>query len=230
MIFPSFLSPTQGVSRSIRAALSVVLAAGVLGAIGGCDAVTVQSENPTETTESFDKADLQYEPVSLASGELFSIELTDDQFEQAAARIVHEGTADGGQRLRARFTPLNPSSVTVTCRDERRGTKQKIATLTGDQLTAKSSTGTTATTSDIPDSFHYIDTGDNIIVEVDYETDEAEVKQGAEGGFNFQSASQTVRCTHVSFSLEGVTADVTADDVQFGGDVTAPGIQKQSYQ
>ena len=229
MIFPSFLSPTQGVSRSIRAALSVVLAAGVLGVIGGCDAVTVQSDTPTDS-ESFDKADLQYEPVSLASGELFSIELTDDQFEQAAARIVHEGTADGGQRLRARFTSLNPSSVTVTCRDERRGTKQKMATLTGDQLTAKGSTGTTATTSDIPDSFHYIDNGDNVIVEVDYETDEAEVKQSAEGGFNFQSASQTVRCTHVSFSLEGVTADVTADDVQFGGDVTAPSIQKQSYR
>jgi len=207
----------------------------VLGVAGGCDAVNVQSDSASDSSPaSFDKADLLYEPVSLASGDLFSIELVDDQFGQAVARIVHEGTAGGEHQLRARFTPLQPSSVTVVCRNEATGAKQTMTTLNRDGLTAKSGTGAVATSDDDRDSFHYIDNGDNIIVEVDYKEDSddsmEETSQDGEAGFRFKSTSQSVQCTHVSFALEGVSSSLSADKVRFGGDVEAPEIRKETYR
>jgi len=125
----------------VRQAFALVLAAAMLGAIGGCDTSQVRPDRPSDsstepqaTGEDFDEADLFYEPVSLAPGETFSIELIDEQLDGGAPRIVHEGTADGDQRLRARFAPLQPSSVTITCRNEITRTKRTITTLTGDGL------------------------------------------------------------------------------------------------
>lgn len=94
--FSSFFSVGRNGGRPVRAAFSLVLATMILGVVGGCDAVNVHSDASSDSSPaSFDEADLLYEPVSLASGDFFSIELRDDQFEQPAARIVHEGTADG---------------------------------------------------------------------------------------------------------------------------------------
>jgi hypothetical protein len=212
----------------------------MVGVISGCDAGTIQPEHQADpsdraqvTAESFDQADLQYDPVSLEAGETFSIELIDDQIDRGVTRIVHEGAADGRHRLRAHFAPLNPSSVTVMCRNERTGMEQKMETLSGDDL-SKGEDDSLARISRDPDSYHYIDNGDNTIVEVDYDkpSSKKSLSQDARpgAGFRFAEASQPVRCTHVSFVLDGVSTSLSADGIRFGGDVEAPTIRKKKLR
>ena len=217
-------------SHTVRASVAVLVAAITLGVMGGCDAVNVHSDDQTDpVTTAFDRADLLYEPVSLASGDRFSIELVDNQFDESIARLVHEGTHDGEYRLRARFSPLQPSKVTVTCRNELTGAKQRMHTLNPEELGPKSAADSTVDSEQEPNSFHYIDNGDNIVVEVDYDTEDSKAKSVA-GRFDFASADQSVRCTHVSFKLKDVSASVSADDIRFGGDVKAPSIREKRLQ
>ena len=220
------LSDDNDAPHTVRASLAVLVAAITLGLIGGCDAVNVQSGEQPDPATTFDQADLLYEPVSLAPGDLFSIELVDDEFEESIARLVHEGTTDGKYRLRARFGPLQPNEVTVTCRNEITGAKQRMHTLNPDELGPKSAADSTVTSDQEPNSFHYIDTGDNIIVELDYDTEDSKTASTA-GRFDFASAGQPVRCTHVSFKLKDVSTSVSADDIRFGGDVEPPSIQEK---
>jgi hypothetical protein len=145
-------------------------------------------------------------------------------------RIVHEGTPDGRHRLRAHFAPLQPSSVTVTCRNERTGAEQAVQTLSGKSLST--GTGSVATTNRDPDSYHYIDNGDNTIVEVDYDVEpEAQTPDAGSGAaFDFVGAGTSARCTHVSFALEGVSTDLSADGIRFGGDVKAPRVRDKKLR
>ena len=236
MTIPSFATNDQ--SPALHTPLVLLAAAMMIGVISGCDAGSVQSENQADpsdeaqvTAESFDQADLQYAPVSLEAGETFSIELVDNQIDRGVTRIVHEGTPDGRHQLRAHFAPLQPSSVTVTCRNELAGTEQTMETLNGDDLSA--GTGLLATTTQDPDSYHYIDNGDNTIVEVDYDKPPSKsMGQEAqlEAAFEFDKASQPVRCTHVSFALEGVSTSLSADGIRFGGDVEAPTIREKKLR
>jgi len=213
-------------SHTVRASVTVLVAAITLGLIGGCDAVNVQSGEQPDPATTFDRADLLYEPVSLAPGDLFSIELVDNQFEESIAHLVHEGTDNGKYRLRARFDLLQPSEVTVTCRNEITGAKQRMHTLNPDELGSKSAGDSTVTSEQEPNSFHYIHTGDNIVVEIDYDTEDSKTASTA-GRFDFAAVDQSVRCTHVSFKLKGVSTSVSADDIQFGGDVEAPSIHEK---
>lgn len=222
-------SDDNDASHTVRVSLTVLVAAVTLGVIGGCDAVNVHSDEQPDPVTAFDQADLLYEPVSLAPGDLFSIELVDNQFEESIARLVHEGTATGKYRLRARFDALQPSEVTVTCRNETTGAKQRMHTLNPDELGPKSAGDSTVTSEEEPNSFHYIDNGDNIIVEVDYDTEDSKTASTA-GRFDFASVDQSVRCTHVSFKLKNVSASVSADDIRFGGDVEAPSIHEKRLQ
>jgi len=102
-------------------------------------------------------------------------------------------------------------------------------TLNPDELVSKSAGKSTAMSEEDPNSFHYIDNGDNIVVEVDYDTKGSKTKSVA-GRFDFASADQSVRCTHVSFKLKDVSASVSADDIRFGGDVKAPSIREKRLQ
>ena len=218
------------VSHTVRASVAVLIAAITLGVLGGCDAVNVQSDDQTDpATTAFDRADLLYEPVSLAPGDLFSIELVDNQFDESIARLVHEGTHNGEYRLRARFGPLQPSEVTVTCRNELTGAKQRMRTLNPEELGPKSAADSTVDAEQEPNSFHYIHNGDNIIVEIDYDTEDSKTTATA-GRFDFASAEQSVRCTHVSYKLKDVSTSVSADDIRFGGDVETPSIQKKNLR
>jgi hypothetical protein len=226
--------PTDQDGFLFRTPVLFLAVAVALGVLGGCDTANVGSEGPSDpsseaqvTGDSFEKADLTYAPVSLAPGETFSIELADDRLDRGVARLVHEGTPEGGQELRARFDYLQPSSVTVTCRNVVSDRERKITSL--EKSTAKAGTGLVATSDREPNSFHYIDNGDNIVVEVDYETESV-------GGsvlaptVEFPSSDQTARCTHVGFVLENVSIDLSADGVRFGGDVAAPRIRDKNVR
>jgi hypothetical protein len=106
-----------------------------------------------------------------------------------------------------------------------------MKTLSGDDLST--GTGPMAATTQDPDSYHYIDNGDHTIIEVDYDQPEVKTANGAArlgAAFEFDKASQPVRCTHVSFALEGVSTSLSADGVRFGGDVEAPTIRQKKLR
>ncbi len=213
------------IPRTLRQALPLAL---VLGVLAGCDAVSLESdevdrrsEDPNEVeirADSFTRADLLFEPVSISEGETFSIELMDARRDRNVTRITHEGISADRQVLRARFNPLQPASVAVNCRNESTDRERRMATLQPPKLkSSNNGTGAIATMEKEPTSYHYIQDGDNIIVEVDYDTDTS--TEGVTPGavFDFPSSDAAVQCTHVNFVLEGVSSSISADGVRFSG-------------
>ncbi len=214
----------------------ILFAAGVFGVLGGCDAVDIRSheveerpepDNEVQADEPFDRADLLFEPVSLSSGETFSIELIDERHDRGVTRITHERTPGGEQEIRARFDPLDPASVTVECRNQKANTSRKMTTLAAAELDAKSQMDAVATADEEePSSYHYIEDGDNVIVEVDYDTEGGNLTPA----FEFTGSDEPVACTHVSFVLEDVSQTLAATGVRFRGDVEAPPVRKRDFR
>jgi hypothetical protein len=241
MIPRFFLSSPSRSTPPTGRALPLLLAALVLAAVGGCDTVnhrssaTDRADDATEAhvdAESFEQADLQFEPVSLAEGETFSVELKDKQFERGVTRITHEGTADGTQRLTARFDPLQPSSVSIRCRNKPAGTQQTVKTLSGDDLALDGEP--IAYAKKKPTSYHYIDTGETVIVSVDYDQ-KAPVEVGEPvSSMRFvspaPSAKKAASCTHVDFVLRDVSERLSPDGIHFHGDVAAPSLKKKAFR
>ena len=232
-------------SRSlIRAAVSVFFAAATVGMLGACDSTDPRPENVSDRspstpevnveTESVQQIDLQFEPVSLAPGETFTIELADNQHERSVTRILHEGTPNGKTAVKAKFAPLHPNSVAVRCRNVITGAEQTMTTLTSTEFDLDSVMQPVAMTEDEPDSYHYIDNGETVIVSVDYDDDDdgdANSQSTAPGpSFDFSSSDQSVQCTHVSFVLSGVTTSLSPRGVQFGGDVETPAIESKKVR
>lgn len=224
--------------RWSRSAAVFVLAAALFGVFGGCDAVEprsddtdVRSSGPNEVqieSESFTRADLQFDPVSVSPGKTFSIELMDDEIGQDVTRITHEGTSDGSHLLRAQFDPLKPTAVSVRCRNQNEGTQRTMATFGSAKLKSGDTGGArevARTDSTEVSSYHYIDDGETVIVEVDY-------GGGSTGGlrpgvFKFPSSDQPVQCTHVGFVLENVSTPLSADGIRFRGGDRAPSFQRK---
>lgn len=236
-----FLSSTSRSTPPIGRALPLLLVALVLTAIGGCDTVHHQSnatdraDDATEAhvdAEAFDQADLQFEPVSLAEGETFSVELKDKQFDRGVTRITHEGTADGAQRLTAQFDPLQPSSVSIRCRNKPAGTQQTVRTLSRDDLSRGDEP--IAYPEREPTSYHYIDTGETVIVSVDYDQKAPEEVDEPVSSMRFVSpdpgAKQAGACTHVDFVLNDVSERLSPDGIRFHGDVAAPAVKKKAFR
>jgi len=216
--------------------LCLMVAAALLGGLVGCDTVSTRtsvSEEPARADgevviedKEFTRADLQFDPVGLTKGETFSIELVDDDHDQNVTRITHEGTEEGRHLIRAQFDPLDPASVTVKCRNQNSGSERKMATLGGAQLQSKSLSQTPmAKGGPEPTSYHYIDSGETVIVEVDYGG-----ASGPGGQFSFPSADQPVECTHVAFVLEDVSTSISADGIRFQGLDQAPTFRHRQFR
>ena len=216
------------ISQPLRRTVPFVLAAVVLGVLVGCDAVSLesgeidrQSDEPNEVeirADSFTRADLLFEPVSVSEGETFSIELMDANRDQGITRITHEGISGQRTLLRARFHPLQPTSVAVNCRNEQAGTEQRMATFQSPKAkSGDDEVEPVVSTRDEPTSYHYLENGDDILVEVDYDTDTS--TEGVTPGavFDFPSSEDAVQCTHVRFVLEGVSSSVSANGIRFSG-------------
>jgi len=204
--------------------LPVIAATVLIGVLVGCDTVELRTGEEAETTadevaiqsDDFTRADLLFEPVSLSSGETFSIDLMDEELGGQVTRITHEGTSDDRHLLRAHFDPLNPASVEVQCRNKKAGTQQTMATLGGAALKSGNVSGVARSNAD-PTSYHYIQDGENTIVAVDYDQ-ESETNGIDPGGvFKFPASDQPVQCTHVAFVMEEVSSTLTADGIQFEG-------------
>ena len=199
--------------------------------LGACDTTNLDAteDGPRDdaevqvSDEPFERADLQYEPVSLAPGQTFSISLADVRHDRPVTRILHEGLPGGEKALRASFAPLNPSSVTVRCRNEMTGTVQTMAELDADELGLESGVQPVAKAKDDPDSYHYESTDDNTLVGVDYD----EESKATAPTFNFPGTDEPAQCTHVMFVLHDVTTELTPNGVQFGGDVSAPSLRRK---
>lgn len=227
MITPA--TTTDSILRRMRPLFVAVL---TLAVLGGCDAGPTQTSNSESTSsdsdevivrnETFAEANLQFEPVALQPGETFSIELMDDELGRNATRITHEGTSDGKYHVRAQFDPLQPSSVTVQCRNQNEGVQRKMNTLTGAELSAKDAV--MATSDPEPSSYHYYDNGETVIVAVDYGG------QNPGGRFQFPSSDRSVECTHVDFVLNGVSTDLSADGVRFRGGTKPPAFRMQQFK
>lgn len=229
------------ISSMLRSSFPLVLAVVVLGVLAGCDTVSLEtgevdrrSDDPNEVeirADSFTRADLLFEPVSVSEGETFSIELMDANRDQNVTRITHEGISDERMLLRAQFDPLQPASVAVNCRNENADTEQKMATIQPPKLkSSDNATSAIATMEKEPTSYHYIDDGDEVIVEVDYDTDTS--TEGVTPGavFDFPSSDTAVQCTHVSFALEGVSGSVAASGVRFSGGDREPRFRKRELR
>jgi len=222
-------------TNALRIPLFALLAAFV-GIAVGCDTVELRTgeEGDTESSDevnirsdAFDRADIRFEPVSLAPGETFSVGLMDETREGDVTRIVHEGREDGSYQLRAQFDPLDPASVAVRCRNVEDNTQQTMAKLSAPTQKSGSVSGV-ARTSREPTSYHYIEDGENVTVEVDYDTD-TETEEVVGGGvFEFPSADEPVTCTHVAFVLEDVSRSIRASGVRFDG--RNPTFLKQRFQ
>lgn len=235
MTISSFAHDAPCVPSTFKTLSSLLLAAAILAVLGGCDTSTLNSSEDADRAgdatvvpladDAFAKADLQYEPVSLSPGQTFSIALDDARRDRPVARLVHEGTPDGRHALTATFATLQPSSVTIRCRNKLAGTEQTMAERDGNEF-GPGSGGQPVAKSEDPEitSMHYIETDDGIVVMVDYDQQKSTAPT-----FTFPGTGAPVQCTHVSFELEGVT-DLAPTGVQFGGDVPAPSIQRQSVE
>ena len=211
----------------------LVLTVGVafLGVVAGCDTTSTTSADESSSTDGvtvesddFTRADLKFEPVSVSSGEPFSISLTDNELGGSAARITHEKTDDGKHELTARFDPLQPTSVSVTCKNKKTGSTQKMATVQSAKLKSGGELGPVASTTSGPTSFHYIDYGHNVIIEVDY----GDATPGTM--VDFPSSDAPKECTHISFGLDGVSTSLSADGVQFDGVNRRPTFRQRDFR
>jgi len=241
MTYRSFCSINLSGSRVGRPAVSLIVAGALLAAVGGCDAVNHQTSgtdpaNGTETqieAESFERADLQFEPVSLSKGEAFSVELVDEELDEGVTRITHQGTKDGAQRLTAQFDPLEPASVAIRCRNQSTGTQKTMKTLSTDDLHSGDGDVIAYAQKD-PTSYHYYDDGETVIVSVDYdqrapvgvEEPMASMKFVSSG----PSAKQAASCTHVDFVLKDVSKTLSPDGIRFHGDVAVPSFKKKAFR
>jgi hypothetical protein len=218
-------------SRSTAAfrPLSLVVAAVLAGVLIGCDTVELRTGDDAETdspdevaiqSDDFTRADLLFEPVSLSSGETFSIDLMDEELGGRAARITHEGTSDGRYLLRAQFDPLNPTSVEVRCRNVEAGTQKTMATLGGETLKSGGVNGNMVARGDStePTSYHFIQDGPTTVVAVDYDQETSSSGVDVGGAFTFPSSDRPRQCTHVAFVMEDVSSTLTADGIEFRGD------------
>ncbi len=198
----------------------------------GCDAVKVRSPDDASggdrssklriDAEALNEANLFFESGPISEGEALSIELVDNQNGEAAARITHEGGENGKKLLKTDFRSLQPTSVTMECRNH-----GKVLYSEKTNLAPTSSATThgddddddeTESVQQEPDSYHYQDTGETIDVGVDYNDDSnSQSAEPSAAAVQFKSSTQTRQCTHIYFTLEGVSESFSPDGILFSG-------------
>lgn len=220
--------------RFLHRACTLVLAVSLGGFLAGCDAVNVHTsasetdvvEKKTATidVEAFTQADLWFAPMTVPAGEALTIAVIGQDRNQDLARVVAERKDGGEYVLKTDFSPLGAASVVLECRDQDR-VKQRIRTKQSSPTSTDVGVQTMATSDDDISSFHYDDSGETVIVEVDYEDDSKRATPGAglgQASIQFLGSESVVDCSHVAFELEGVSASVLAGGIDFRGVDEAP--------
>lgn len=213
----------------------------LLGALGGCDSVTVQSSKQVDNntndhelqinTESFSKVDLLFDAGAVPTGEALTIELIDDNYEGPVTRITHEGTSEGEKRLLVDFHPLNPSSVEIECRNGAATLYRDELDLPGTNSSAEWDFGMkVATTDDEPDSYHYSEEDGQVVLSVDYSDEQKANGASGETSVQFSAAGEHAQCSDVLFTLGGVSSPLSPEGVRFQGATQTPTIYKQEFE
>lgn len=241
MIYSPLRSIVQRIS--IFRGVGILLFAGLLlGALGGCDTVTVQSSEDIDDevrnhelrvdTESFSQIDLLFDAGAIPEGESLTIELIDDDYDRPATRITHEGLSNGEKRLLVDFNPLDPSTVNMECRKDTKTMYRDDITLPDNEPSAEWDFGMkVATTQDEPDSYHYEQQGDDVVVSVDYE-DKQSKSNGVSGetSVQFSTLDKPVSCSDVLFTLGGVSRSLSPNGVRFRGATETPTFHKKVFK
>lgn len=225
--------------RFLHRACTLVLAVSLGGFLAGCDAVNVHTsasetdvvEKKTATidVEAFTQADLWFAPMTVPAGEALTIAVIGQDRNQDLARVVAERKDGGEYVLKTDFSPLGAASVVLECRDQGR-VKQRIRTKRSSPRSTDVGVQTMATSDDDISSFHYDDSGETVIVEVDYEeeTYDATSKRGlGQASVQFLGSDEIDKCTHVAFELEGVSASILASGIDFRGIEEEPSFYEQ---
>jgi len=222
--------------------LALLLVASSIGLWVGCDAADVRLEertDPAETstvvqleTDTLGRAHFHFTPVSIPSGIPFSIEVLNRIADKQIARLVHEREGEA-YRLTAKFGGLDASPITVECRH--RGTVIREKTIDLPSTPRDEFSPVAVGTSDKePTSFHYVEDGDNVSIEVNYETEEPQAQTSQRSSvraasMHFQWANQPATCTHVGFTLGDASPLITPGRVEFRG-AEAPTFTKKEIQ
>lgn len=230
MTFPTDLMSPFGEETIHRTLLP--LAVGVLLiALGGCDAVEVHTADTPKTSpvsgleieaEALNEANLYFDSGPISDGEAFSIELIDDQHSEPVARVTHEGT-DGKEKLvKTDFSSLQPTSVTVECRNNGTVLYSQKTDLGSGLVSPKDDNeggeqSENLSSGQEPNSYHYYDNGETVLVGVDYESQSSKSKEPGSAAVQFSSSSEEVQCTHIYFTLDGVSDSFSADGILFSG-------------
>ena len=217
--------------RAVQHALVVCTVGIAFGLLTGCDAVNVHSSTSSDTprrqsselrieAEALNEANLFFESGSISEGETFSIELIDDQRGEPVARITHEGVERGRKLVKTDFEQMQPTSVTMECRNRGEVLYSQETDLTSSPDEPTYSGGSEGvTTMQEPDSYHYVDNGESVLVAVDYEDDTKSntMEERSAASVQFASSAQALQCTHIYFTLDGVSPSVSADGILFSG-------------
>lgn len=225
--------------RFLRRACTLVLAVSLGGLLTGCDAVTVhtstsdtdvvETKTATIDVESFTQADLWFAPMRVPAGEALTIAVVGQERNQDVARVVAERKDDGEYLLKTDFSPLEAASVVLECRNQG-SVKHRMRTKQSSPRTTDVGVQTMATSDDDISSFHYDDSGETVIVEVDYEeeTYDATSKRGlGQASVQFLGSDEIDTCTHVAFELEGVSTSILASGIDFRGIEEEPSFYDQ---
>lgn len=230
--------------RFLHRACALVLVVSLGGVFVGCDAVNVHTsdsnidvvEKKTATieVESFTQADLWFAPMTVPSGEALTIAVIGQDRNEDLARVVAERKENGEYVLKTDFSSIEAASIVLECRDQ--GTvKQRVrtSTKTSSARTADVGVQTMATSDDDISSFHYDDSGETVIVEVDYEDGDKQATHSGGAGqaaVQFFGSENVVNCTHVAFELEDVSTSILASGIDFRGADEEPTFYKRAIQ
>jgi len=227
-----------------RSRWSVLLVAGIIVAlIAGCDGLGSAEHRATAIANSsnagqaqsqsglhlspgaFTEIDLHFKPVSVPTGESFTMSMTGTNDEREIARVTHRNPKDKELALSAEFGSFDVQSVVVRYRvhDTVVQTDTLAVADPGNRVPVGRS-------SEEPTSWHYKEVGDQVIVVVDYDGDESKNvwAQGQKAsGDNSSSFRKTtidpaydaspVQCTHVAFVVSGVSSSIEPRGVKMHG-------------
>lgn len=166
-------------------------------------------------TAGFRQGNFFFQPVPIPRGSIFSAELVGlkDGVSQTLVRILQRGITEEQQRLEADVSALGVRAVTIEFRRNGKVVYRKENVQVGSNDTL-----VVGTTSSEPTSYHFKDTEEGTIVEIDYEESQAPSGETHVAVIEpaFEGAGK-VKCTHVAVVIPETTASVSVQGVRLGG-------------
>ncbi len=148
-------------------------------------------------TAGYRRGNLFFRPVTIGAGGAFSMALVSTGGKPLARVLQYRPTRDEVYHLAVDLSGLGAEAFTLVLRDEDRVVYRK------EGIRLRSDTTVAATTDEEPTSYHYIEDGDDIIIEVDYENAEQDQLQKASVTPVFGEETEAFQVTHVAFIPEG---------------------------